>query len=127
MHAVATSGLRVALQSDEIELILDEQGCFHDEVVWAFLRIEVDENEVGALERTDAAHPGILVDAAKIRQIEQRCAVVANGVVNRRLVVLGINRLRTQPLREVFRGALLKKEIGVDAVRITFQGKRAVL
>ncbi len=92
----------------------------------AFRGIEIDEREVGIFERANAAHPGILIDAGQIRQIQQRGAVVANDVVNLVLIVFGKDRLQPHPLGNFVLGVLLEEEVVVDSVGIAFQRERAV-
>ncbi len=92
----------------------------------AFRRIEIDEREIRIVERSHAAHPGVLIDAGQVRQIDQRRAVVADNVVNLVLIVLGEDRLQAHPIGNFVFGVFLKEELLVDAVRIALERKRAV-
>ena len=65
----------------------------------------------GLIQRSDAAHPGVLIDARQVRQIHQRRAVVADDVVNLVLIVLRVDRLQPHPIGEFVFGVLLEEEL----------------
>ena len=79
MHPVAAGSFRKALESDRFEKRTDEERGLDDLVVAAMVWIEIDEDEIGIVERIDAAHPGVLVDAAEVGEIDQVCAAAAAG------------------------------------------------
>jgi hypothetical protein len=70
VHAVTARGLRITLQPDQPQLFLDQLRGLHNQVERAFHGVEIDEGEVGFIERSNAAHPRILIDASEICQIE---------------------------------------------------------
>ena len=118
MHAVATRGLRITLQPDQPQLFLDELRGFDNQVERAFHRVEIDEGKVGFIERSNAAHPGILIDARQIGQVEQRGAIVGDHVMNVRAAArLRFDRLHANPVGEVFR-ILLEEKLLIDTVRV---------
>ena len=73
------------------------------------------------VERGPAAHPGVVIDASQIHQVQQAGAVFRKDVMDR------IDQFGAQPRRETFRRVLLKEKRLLDSVRISLQGKRPVL
>ena len=65
-----------------VEHIAHQQCRFHDFVEAALLRVEIDQDEVRTVEGVDAAHPGVVVDAAQIHQIQQAGAVLGEDVLD---------------------------------------------
>ena len=74
-----------------------------------------------------AAHPGIVIDAAQVHQVEQAGAILGEHVADGPAVVLGIDPLGAQPGGEALGHVLLKEEIVLDAVRVALERKRPVL
>src|SRR5689334_5390937 len=76
VKAVTTGGFWIARESDLIEDVASEQRCLDDAVEAAVVWIKVEKDEVGIVERTDAAEPRVLIDAPKVREVEEACGVV---------------------------------------------------
>ena len=112
------------MQSDLVEYVLHQPHRLEDAVERAFLRIEVDQDVIGVVERFDPAHPRILVDAAEVGQEQQRRAVVRDDEADRFAPVLGVNGFDSQPAGVAFRDVLLEEEVFVNAVRIALQRER---
>ena len=95
----------------------------------------------GLFYRTQSAHPGVLVDAGEIGEIEQAGAVVGNDEAGGLLSLLAfpgrlpslaladlhLDRLDAEPGRDVGADVLLRKRLAFDAVRIASQRERPVL
>ena len=77
MDPVGAARLREALELERVEHLLDEQRDLHGLAEAHVLgRIEVEENEVGAVGLVDARVPHVHVDAAHVHHPEQRELVV---------------------------------------------------
>ena len=110
VHAVAAGGLRISFQTDQVQLLAHKLRSLDDPVVFAPLRIQVDQHEVRALERPHAAHPRILIDAAEVGQVQQRRAIVRQHATRGGFFVVGVNRLHAHPRRKAVVRVLLEEE-----------------
>ena len=77
-----------------------QQGGLNDEVIGAILGVEVDQDKVGIIERGGAAHPGVVIDAAEVDEIEQAGAVLGKDIADGGLIMIRVNLLGAQPGRE---------------------------
>src|SRR5207248_2093215 len=97
-----------------------------DAIELAALRIQIDQHEIRAIERTHAAHPGILIDAAEIRQIEERRAIFGQHKARGGFLVVGVNRLDADPRGDAVVRVLLEEKVSGDAVWVSLERKGAV-
>ncbi len=126
MHAVAAGRLGIAFQLEKVQLLAHQLRRLDDLVVTAFERVEIDQHEVRMFQGSDPAHPGVLIDAGEIGEIQQRSAVVRDDVVDRRSAVFGIDRLQTDPVGYFILGVLLEKVLLVDAIWVALERERAI-
>ena len=128
VESVAAGGLGVAFEGEEIEFAADQEGRFDEFGVGALLGVEIDEDVVGMIEGGDAGHPGVLIDAAQVGEIDEIGAASTDDL-SAHLAMFGEDRFGAKPIGEAgaVGGVLLKEALFGDAVGIAAEGEGPVL
>src|SRR5258706_7982197 len=112
--------LQIRPDVEQVKMLVNRLGYFCDHVkLRALGGIEIEKNVVGMDFIIEAARPGIMIDAAEIREIEQVREVVRDEVGHLGLSFLGINQYGSQPIWPRRRRFFLKKEFPVDAIGVS--------
>src|SRR6185312_16352784 len=82
METISAGRLRIALESHAIQDVTHDLSGLHYPVERAMERVKIDQYPVGVFERTDTAHPWVVVDAAEVDQVNKRSAIVGDSVVD---------------------------------------------
>jgi hypothetical protein len=86
-------------------------------------RVEVDDEDVRAVEPVGAAEPAVQRDRRLAREVDERVGVAGDDVLDRAAL---LRRLGARdPVREVLGGALLDEALGLDAVDVALEVQRA--
>src|SRR5579883_915685 len=87
----------------------------------------IEQHPVGMVEIADAAHPGVVIDATEIDQVQETCPIVGEWIVIGLGWMAFADRLATYPVGEVARCIFLKEELAGDAVGVALHGEWPVL
>ena len=121
MQPIAASGLGKSFELQQIKFSVDQLRGFNNAIVAALAGVKINQDKIRILQRTNAAHPGILVNTSQVGEIQQAGVVIGDYKIYGSVIVLGENRFFSQPGREALRSLFLEEKLAFNSIGIALE------